>query len=192
MSIILDVSVTGMDQISINSILAQYACGIAYTIKWVKKVTTGKSDHCTIHRRLPLELRRGWLEVRREARQWAWIRSHRWRIGREVVSASETCWILAWKSTEIGSLVHINPKAINVDSIIGAEEDIKLIVPPSLRTVVKPIRKGSGSRPYDSYPQPVSYHPLLNGRRGRALEDRAIRVFHEYAGCLSAIESSIV
>lgn len=145
MSVILGISLAGMDNVGVDGLVAKGPGFIADHVRRVDQVTVRQSNFGSLGG--PLRRGRG-LEITRESWQRAWVAGTNGGSGRrQVVIPRVTLGIAAWVRAEVGRLVHIDPQAVNIDAGLAVEELGKLVIPVLLDVRVEPIGIRSHTRP---------------------------------------------
>jgi len=151
MSVILGIPITRMDNVSINGFVTDGPSSISKLIRRRNEVAMRQSKLETSLAALlatcslDILVR---LEVIREAGNIARRLADRRRRRRQVVILSVLLRVVAWPGTEVRGFIHIDPKTVDVDTIMLIEESLELIVPPLLCDVgVEPIREDGYAGP---------------------------------------------
>lgn len=148
----------GVDKICVDGEITKSIRAVVDGICWIKKVTVGQPQfgacspdlslfdlpppYAAVGRRLEVCWKPGNRVtcVRADRRNWRGI----------TVRSGERCWITARIGAEVGGLVHVDPKPINVNAIGWTEKAGEFAIPVALGVFIKPIRESGDTRPDDT------------------------------------------
>jgi hypothetical protein len=146
-----------VDSVDVDCVVGYATCAVALEvadgIRGDEKIVAGKALHGTV---LSFAVGggcggglEGWWEAG-DGSRWGmgW-----WRRWREALRRCLLCWVAAGVvAGEVGGFVHVDPKAVNVNSCLWVEEYLELVIPIACSCWVEPVGPNCNARPDNPTP----------------------------------------